>query len=212
MSEFFQQSDTDINDPLSKELMETFGGIYLSMGALFMSISGGADWHEFMVPLMRIHPLWGPLFMGYIFFMSFGVMNVVVAAVVATTAEVHSKDQEAFVKQELSNIESYQRKVKQFFREADHDNNGTLSWEEFESHMRDGKVKAFFSALQLDVSKAHILFELLDTDGSGEVNLDEFLDGCIRLKGQARSIDLNLLLLQSEKLSGELRGHIKYSS
>merc|ERR1719469_1204369 len=58
-----------------------------------------------------------------------------------------------------------------------------------------------FQTLELDVSQAHDFFELLDTDGSNEVSLAEFMDGCMRLKGQARSVDVNMLILLNKKLS-----------
>jgi len=104
------------------------------------------------------------------------------------------------VKYEIARMESYTHRIKTFFDEADVDKSGTLSWEEFEAHLRNNKVKAYFQALELDVSQAHILFQLLDTDNSNSVGLDEFLDGCLRLKGQARGIDMNLLIFMCEKV------------
>ena len=45
-----------------------------------------------------------------------------------------------------------------------------------------------------------MLFTLLDVDDSNGVGVDEFVDGCFRLKGAARSIDVHMLLLQVEKM------------
>merc|ERR1712194_262128 len=87
-----------------------------------------------------------------------------------------------------------------FFMEADEDRSGMLSWEEFRKHLQNTKVKAFFQALELDVSQARALFQLLDADHSNQVGLDEFLDGCMRLKGQAKSIDVNMLMYKTDKV------------
>merc|ERR1712176_1600753 len=73
-----------------------------------------------------------------------------------------------------------------------------LSWEEFRTHLQNDKVKAYFQALELDVSQAHSLFRLLDVDGSHEVGLEEFLEGCLRLKGGARSIDVNMIMYENK--------------
>merc|ERR1711870_43656 len=89
---------------------------------------------------------------------------------------------------------------KAFFHEADTDKSGMLSWEEFSEHLQDDKVKAYFQALELDVSQARGLFKLLDIDGNNQVGLNEFLDGCMRLKGQAKSIDVNMLLYENRRL------------
>merc|ERR1712048_972640 len=56
--------------------------------------------------------------------------------------------------------------------------------------MDDGDVSAFFILLDVDPSDAYALFKLLDDDGSGTIDADEFVDGCLRLQGQAKSIDL----------------------
>merc|ERR1712014_153386 len=159
-----------------------------------MVISGGVDWGDAMKPLANVHPIYGPIFIFYVFVMHFGVLNVVVGTFVATATEIASKDREALVKYEIRQMEGYTNRIKTFFHEADVDNSGTLSWEEFSAHLENRKVKAYFQALDLDVSQAHLLFELLDADGSDQVTIDEFLDGCMRLKGQAKSIDLNMLL------------------
>jgi len=68
----------------------------------------------------------------------------------------------------------------------------------------DSEVATFFSALGLDVSVAQALFVLLDVDSSNAVNIDEFVQGCLRLKGSARSIDVNMLLYENEKLNHHL--------
>merc|ERR1719343_1553159 len=109
-------------------------------------------------------------------------------------------------------MEAYMRKVKEFFMEADADHNGTLTWEEFEAHMQNTKIKAYFQTLDLDVSQAHLVFELLDIDNSNEVTVDEFLEGCMRLKGHARSVDLNLLMLQQKKFISRMEKFARRSN
>merc|ERR1712232_122707 len=159
------------------------------METLFKAISGGADWQDLVSPLASLDPSF-----RYVFFMYFGVLNVVVGAFVATTADIALCDKQALVKTETERLNNYTKHVKEFFRNADLDKNGKLSWEEFEKHLDNREVQAYFNAIELDVSRAQILFDLLDSDGSNQVTIDEFLDGCMRLKGEARSIDLNLLL------------------
>merc|ERR1711957_192859 len=55
-------------------------------------------------------------------------------------------------------------------------------------------------ALELDVSQARALFMLLDVDETNEVELEEFIGGCMRMKGDAKSIDVNMLLYENEKM------------
>jgi len=123
----------------------------------------------------------------------------VVGGVVKTTSEVYKRDKQLIVEEEQERLRRYCEEIKGFFRQADLDNSGTLCWEEFVKYLHDDKVKAYFQTLELDISQAHVLFMLLDSDESDEVAIDEFVDGCMRLKGQARSIDVNFLLYEVEK-------------
>merc|ERR1711972_113952 len=54
--------------------------------------------------------------------------------------------------------------------------------------------------LELETSEAEGLFHLLDVDESGEVGIEEFIMGCMRLKGTAKSIDLATLLYENKRV------------
>merc|ERR1719215_854331 len=105
-------------------------------------------------------------------------------------------------------METYTQRIRNFFLAADIDKSGTLSWDEFRTYLQDRKVKAYFQSMDLDVSQAHVLFELLDSDGSDQVELQEFLDGCMRLKGNAKSIDLNKLILMNRRCNEAMMGFL----
>mmetsp|Transcript_58990 Transcript_58990/g.140856 ORF Transcript_58990/g.140856 Transcript_58990/m.140856 type:complete len:873 (-) Transcript_58990:148-2766(-) len=186
-------------DNIAAEVEEMYGSLPDTMITLFQTISGGVDWRDAMDPLTQLEWYYKPSFLVYIFFMYFGVLNVVIGAFVATTADISSKDRQAVVQHEMQRFLEYRENIKAFFIEADKDHSGMLSWDEFEAHLQADEVKAYFQALELDVSQAHIVFKLLDEDGSDQVGLEEFFDGCMRLKGSARSIDVNLLLYENEK-------------
>ena len=44
--------------------------------------------------------------------------------------------------------------IKGFFKEADMDGSGTLNWQEFQTHMQNPAVKAYFSGLDIDPEEA----------------------------------------------------------
>lgn len=52
-----------------------------------------------------------------------------------------------------------------------------------------GRAQAFLNTLELDVAESKRLFDLLD-DGGGNVHVEDFVQGAMRLKGQARSLDV----------------------
>jgi len=192
------------DDPSKVVLAEYYGSVSTAMVTLFMSISGGVDWKDAIEPLQHVHWLYEMAFVFFIYFMFFGVLNIVISAFVQAAAEIAKKDREYLVHRELEATEAYNKKIKEFFADADRDQSGILSWEEFEDHLTNPKVSAYFTSLELDVTHAHRLFKLLDKDNSNEVGLDEFLDGCIRLKGEAKSIDVNMLVYEMDRLSKQI--------
>merc|ERR1719189_2562779 len=84
--------------------------------------------------------------------------------------------------------------LREFFTKMDMNRNGTISWEEFEAHLGEERLIAFFKDIDLCISEAKGLFMLLDSDGSGQIDMDEFLSGCLNLRGPARALDMQLLM------------------
>merc|ERR1712176_265111 len=56
---------------------------------------------------------------------------------------------------------------------------------------------------QLDTSDARELFNLLDVDENEEIGIEEFILGCKRLRGQAKSSDVATLIRESKKTSAK---------
>mmetsp|Transcript_96384 Transcript_96384/g.278202 ORF Transcript_96384/g.278202 Transcript_96384/m.278202 type:complete len:585 (+) Transcript_96384:77-1831(+) len=192
MADFLRKDPFD--EALKRDLLMWWGGLYRCIVTLFMAISGGVDWSEVVRPLQAIGGMYEPLFLFYIFLMCFGVLNVVLGAFVATTQQIAMNDPEAAAKYATAQLESYIHRIRGFFKQADVDRTGTLNWEEFRNNLLNPKVRSYFEALELDTSQAHLLFDLLDKDGSGSVSVEEFVEGCVRLRGHARSIDVNRVI------------------
>mmetsp|Transcript_35329 Transcript_35329/g.100626 ORF Transcript_35329/g.100626 Transcript_35329/m.100626 type:complete len:290 (+) Transcript_35329:469-1338(+) len=203
VSDHLRQS-TLVDDAARQVFVTWWGGIARSMITLVMTITGGCDWSQVLHPLREVSVLYEPFFLFYIFLMCFGVLNVVVGAFVATTQQIASNDPEAAAKYAAWQTESYIHRIRGFFVQADVDHTGTLSWAEFRKQLSKPKVRAYFQALDLDVSQAHELFGLLDVDGSGWITAEEFVDGVLRLKGQARSIDVNKIVYMCERMFDRL--------
>ncbi|EEQ99080.1 hypothetical protein Pmar_PMAR019728 [Perkinsus marinus ATCC 50983] len=65
--------------------------------------------------------------------------------------------------------------------------------------------------IDLPVADAEELFMVLDYDGSGELSVDEFIGGCVRMKGLAQSKDLLAVQVSMEALGkrlDELEGYL----
>lgn len=192
-------------------LMNTFDTVMNTMQLLFMCICGGVNWGEVYLDLDRVSWFVSIIFLVYIFFVMFGVLNVVTGAFVDSMRLVSQRDQDYAIEEELKCTNRFRTDVTKIFEEADADDSGTLCWEEFEAHLVDERVKAYFKSLELDTSEARALFVLLDVEETNEVPIEKFIDGCMKMRGDAKSIDVNMLLYENEKMLSKITSFTEYA-
>jgi len=90
------------------------------------------------------------------------------------------------------------------------DGNGEVSWQEFEKRMNDPDVKLLFAKVGLSVSDAINFFALLDVDGSTSLEIDEFVMGCMRLKNNTGTVDVECSIVETKQMLSKLmsrQGH-----
>eukprot|EP00747_Dinoflagellata_sp_TGD_P202882 gnl/TRDRNA2_/TRDRNA2_76468_c1_seq1.p1 gnl/TRDRNA2_/TRDRNA2_76468_c1~~gnl/TRDRNA2_/TRDRNA2_76468_c1_seq1.p1 ORF type:complete len:144 (-),score=39.24 gnl/TRDRNA2_/TRDRNA2_76468_c1_seq1:62-433(-) len=63
----------------------------------------------------------------------------------------------------------------------------------------DEQLEAFANSLYIDTQDLEQVFALLSNEGKNSVDIDAFVVGCIRLKGAAKSSDVNALLHEQRK-------------
>mmetsp|Transcript_16781 Transcript_16781/g.38867 ORF Transcript_16781/g.38867 Transcript_16781/m.38867 type:complete len:722 (-) Transcript_16781:127-2292(-) len=171
---------------------EYYYSLYVTMVSMLMAISGGADWGEICRPLTKASRLYELAFMGYIVFVVFGVLNVLVGIFVSAAAE--NLDKELLTQIELSDRKKFTLDMKGLFSEFT--SGETISREQFQESLAKVEIQAYMETNHLHFSDAQTLFALLDTDDSGEICLEEFVNGCQHLRGTARCSDMAFIVEQ----------------
>lgn len=192
------------------ETMAFFGTLDVSMLSLFQTITGGRDWCEFWTVIDPLGGLYHGLFVLYVTFAVFVVLNAVAAVFVESAMQSSQRDRELLIREKLKDRDNYHRQMRNVFLEMDNDGTGTITLDEFERHLDDDRVKAYFDTLKLDVSDAKSLFLLLDEDRSGSVDIDEFITGCQELKGESRRLDMRLIQYEVTVARHYLEGLFRY--
>merc|ERR1712008_293823 len=88
---------------------------------------------------------------------------------------------------------------------GDSDGSGMLNEEEMDRLLQDTELLAYMNAIGVDSTEAKGLFTLLDDDGSGNISIDEFVTGFLRLKGSAKAVDMVTLMYENRKISKQLK-------
>jgi Ca2+-binding EF-hand superfamily protein len=69
------------------------------------------------------------------------------------------------------------------FHDMDIDGSQSLSTDEYHLALQNPRIVSVLSSLKLDSNDMSELIYLLDSDNSGEVEIDEFIVECLRLRG-----------------------------
>jgi hypothetical protein len=163
-----------------------------------MAMTGGEDWANILHSLDPLPSEYRRLFIVFVTFAILALMNVVTAVFVGTAMQRSQTDRELVIQQELENKDEFVSVLQHVFEELDTNGSGGLSLEEFEQHIEDEKIMAYLRTMEINISQARTLFTLLDVDQGGEVDIDEFASGLLRLKGGATSMDMAILKYQVE--------------
>jgi hypothetical protein len=176
-----------------------FGDVGTSILSLFQAITGGYDWGEVSDALKEVDIVLGFIpFLVFVIFALIAFMNVITGLFLEAATERAKEERERFLL----------RNARDVFKRADHNSNGTITWPDFEQAVRHSDIHSFFDAIDLDVTEANSLFELLDTSGDGSISAEEFLCGCLRLRGAAKALDLLVLSRDIKDHCAENKDHI----
>eukprot|EP00747_Dinoflagellata_sp_TGD_P113858 gnl/TRDRNA2_/TRDRNA2_171808_c7_seq6.p1 gnl/TRDRNA2_/TRDRNA2_171808_c7~~gnl/TRDRNA2_/TRDRNA2_171808_c7_seq6.p1 ORF type:complete len:263 (-),score=78.47 gnl/TRDRNA2_/TRDRNA2_171808_c7_seq6:96-884(-) len=133
----------------------------------------------------------------------FAVLKVITAVFIAETVRCAASDDEVAFMKKRKEKQMYCKKMHTIFKELDTSGDGALSRAEFEPMISDEAVQTLLQTLEIDTHDLETLFKILD-DGDGVIDLDEFIDGVNRMKGQAKSIDVVSLLKNHHKIAAKL--------
>jgi len=181
-----------------------FGSLLQTLQTLFQSMLNGISWYSLTDSLAEIHPAWCILFLFYIAFSMLAVLNIITGVFVDNAVETARTQRDFLVQKEMELKEKWCQEMRALFTEMDTDGSGTVCLSEVKDFFNDERVRSYFIALGLDTQDAERLFLLLDEDDSGEIGVDMFLNGCLRLKGGARSIDVYQLLQDYRRLNDRI--------
>eukprot|EP00435_Cladocopium_sp_Y103_P072654 s87_g40.t3 len=197
---FVQAVDDHRRDPMNvmsqeelrlKDSAENyFGNLWRSMLSLFMSITGGVSWEQLLVPLHAVSPLWVFVFLFYVSFTIFAVLNVVTGVFCQSAIDSAQSDHDAVLQSILANKQAHIEKIKYLFNEIDAEDVGVITYQMFQDKVTTKEVQTYFESIDLDIWDAWSFFKLLDLDSGGAIEIEEFLMGCLRLRGSARAMDM----------------------
>mmetsp|Transcript_41578 Transcript_41578/g.96822 ORF Transcript_41578/g.96822 Transcript_41578/m.96822 type:complete len:563 (-) Transcript_41578:60-1748(-) len=182
------------------QLSRYWGTLDVSVTTLYRSVLGGLDWGEAAGPLGTSGYVWVLIFQFYIGFVSFSILNVMTGVFCNSAIRAAEHDHTIM----MQNRTQFRDMAAELFKKMDSTGFGEITINEFENLYEDEDMKAFLDSIEISASDAWTLFASLDEDGNGLVGIKEFTEGCLKLHGPARSVDLYALRQQNIKLREHL--------
>lgn len=184
---------TNMTANLDEPLIIGWGTLSKSVFSLSAAMLGGKDWADVYDSLGALTFPSHLAFFLFICFTQIALLNTVTAVFIKCAFLRFEHDREFVVQQELDDKREYLLDVKRIFSELDEDGSGSIKSQEMFEQIKNENVAAYFSKLGVDTDEVDKLFELMDEDRSGEITLEEFLWGCLRLRGQAKNLDVEIV-------------------
>eukprot|EP00929_Paragymnodinium_shiwhaense_P030342 TRINITY_DN17219_c0_g1_i1.p1 TRINITY_DN17219_c0_g1~~TRINITY_DN17219_c0_g1_i1.p1 ORF type:complete len:744 (+),score=147.40 TRINITY_DN17219_c0_g1_i1:92-2323(+) len=157
-------------------------------------------WPNYARPLIDgVSPWFGCFWVLYALAVVFAVVRIISALFLSNTMKISAEDEEMMVSSKWKEKQRYLGKLCRFFKEADLDGNGMLDREEFDLMVSNPSIASWLTILGLEMHEVASLFNVLD-DGDGLISYQEFVGGCMRLKGNARAIDSVLIMHEQFKI------------
>merc|ERR1712032_1485843 len=177
-----------------------FGTYGRSLATVFQVIYSHYTVMRFMMENMS--ELWAIFFTIYFLVMSVAVLGVVQGVFTQETFQAAEEDDTLMLRRKNVQHEVHKRKMMFLFEKmtrstcpADDD---LIDEAQFETFLRKHTdFQTWLHAMDIDTSDASLLFELIDEEGNGELTFEEFIEGMGALRGNARNVDVKLLLRQS---------------
>lgn len=206
------QGTQELN-PATREIIlvlgqEYFGDLYVSMLTLMESITGGVSWHEPLRVLKEVSSLYVFMFLFYICVTILTIMNVITGLCCDYAIQNAVTDRADVIKQQMILKDRWKSQFATIFQAMDEDGSGEVTSDELRQQLQEEEFQAYLQHLNISVDDAMELLEVLDADHDGSISLEEFVAGCMRVKGTAQTIDLMKIMRECSLIRISMDAHL----
>eukprot|EP00930_Biecheleria_cincta_P034585 TRINITY_DN23886_c0_g3_i1.p1 TRINITY_DN23886_c0_g3~~TRINITY_DN23886_c0_g3_i1.p1 ORF type:complete len:602 (-),score=106.66 TRINITY_DN23886_c0_g3_i1:90-1895(-) len=192
-------------------IQRLYGSVPQTLYTLFRAAMAGISWGEVCDPLFEVGWFAVLMLLAYISFTVLAVLNVVTGVFVDNAFRSADKQRSDVIQKEIDKKEEYESQIHDFFVAIDGDRSGEITPAELALYLDDDTMAAFFRVLGFEIHDPMRFIDLLDADESGALNFNEFLEGCLKYRGPAQSIDVHTILRACQQMNdriSELQGNL----
>lgn len=181
--------------PLVKDLAEqnafgecercprAFSSVMHSNLTFLQHIVAGDSWGQVTIPIIEAHPWTACFFIPVLVSIGLAIMNVILAVIVESAADCRQNDLVEVMKVKEQHFLTKSKELMVVCKALDTDGSGDLSLDElmagFEQHL---ELSLILQEMGIDQEDLSTVFQIMDSDHSGQVNYSEFVRHIYKMK------------------------------
>jgi len=169
---------------------EYFGTVFKSMFSLFQVVTLDGWCDDIVRHIIYFQPILALLFLGFLVLTAFGLMNVVIGVIVENTLAGAAVADETVQKEQSAKRRKALGQLQVMLELSDTKRTGQITLQELQAAAQSRVVQQQFEALEVRQTEVEQIFELLDYERRGKVELKKFIDSCRELIGGQRRRDI----------------------
>lgn len=197
------------------DTQDYFGTIGRSMYTLLQMLTLDTWASDILRPVFTQQWYLIACFVPFTMVTTYGIMNVILSVIIEQTVSASRNNAKRVKAREEGNAAATNEILKEVYMLADVELTEALTLRDFKKASEfDTEVVWRLRQLELMPEEVARLFQVIDGDGSRSLSMKEFVDGCTKLKGIARSKDLLSLQHQADAMAkqmDELGKQLRYS-
>jgi hypothetical protein len=197
----FLKGDPEVDPDTLESLHEWFGSVGIATEHFLFASTGSTGWSDYYIALGEMSVVDKIIYLLVILFIQLGLLNIILGIFVDSAlkaldpgpierAEEHSQDE--------AEIQSTLEKIMEM---ADVDENGRLSLDEFDRKI-SGSVYKFLDMLGFRHDHVRSFLRFLQSKDPSQkgVDVQEFVQGCMLLKGTASNWEVRSLRVELDEV------------
>jgi len=161
-------------------------------------------------PIRTLHWFYFAGLLVYLALALLGVMNVVTSVFVESAVMSAQHDRELVAQEKALQKEVAVSHMRELFHQMDVDKSGEITIEEMEYFVTEPSLGVYLESLGISADNTRQLFNLLDVDSRGQIGIEQFSTGCQRLQGEAKSMDVHILIYQVKQFLAKWSDFTEY--
>jgi len=196
---------SDSDDPALEDdlafLLKDFGGVVPCAAKLLGFSLGSEGWVQHFLTLKILGWVYQGVLLAFVLFSQLALLNVILGLFVDSAMKNMVSGREERAKEHEDEQKTVMQDLMEVLWEADEDQSGRLSQEEWEHAVNKGKVLPFLESVGLRARDAKEVFHIFaNQSDDGKVDVEGFVKTCYGLKGNATPYNILSVLFAINKM------------